>query len=266
MYQFCFGGLARVFLFMIVSSVALYATELDKVDINKGYRISLENQEVNNGFVTQQSMVKMILINAHGDKVERRMSFMGMEVDGDGDKSLITFLYPADVKGTKTLTWSHKEGPDDMWLLLPALNRVKRINSRNKSGSFMGSEFSYEDISSDEAEKYTYNFIEDSTLDGREVWVIERYPKDKNSGYSKQVTYVDKEYRNPWKIVYFDRKGELLKTSVFSQYKKIDRWWLFNRIEVMNHQTQKSSILEWQNRELGNNLKSSLFTKQYLKR
>ena len=100
---------------------------------------------------------------------------------------------PADVKGTALLTFSHKTGNDDQWLYLPALKRVKRISSSNKSGPFMGSEFAYEDISSEEVEKYTYRYIRDEDFDGQATFVVERYPVDKKSGYTRQVVWVDRQ-------------------------------------------------------------------------
>jgi len=108
-------------------------------------------------------------------------------------KSLTIFDMPADVKGTALLTFSHKTGNDDQWLYLPALKRVKRISSSNKSGPFMGSEFAYEDISSEEVEKYTYRYIRDEDFDGQATFVVERYPVDKKSGYTRQVVWVDRQ-------------------------------------------------------------------------
>ena len=101
------------------------------------------------------------LINAHGDVTKRKMVMEVLEGTDDGDKSRSVFEWPADVKGTKLLTWTHKKGDDDRWLYLPAVKRVKRISSSNKSGSFMGSEFAYEDFSSQEVEKYTYKLLDE---------------------------------------------------------------------------------------------------------
>ncbi len=164
------------------------------------------------------------------------------------------------------LTWSHKVGSDDQWLYLPALKRVKRISSSSRTGSFMGSEFSYEDLGSDEIEKYTYKFLNDGTVEERPVWVIQRIPVDKKSGYSKQIVYSDKTYKNPLKIEYFDRKGELLKTSTFSLYKKYKNFWRPGRIRMINHQTKKESVLDWENRKLGQKLDSRAFHKNALKK
>ena len=110
----------------------------------------------------------MILRNAQGEESIRKFNSKTLEVDGDGDKSIFIFEHPRDVEGTAVLTFTHKVGPDDQWLYLPALKRVKRISSDNKSGSFVGSEFAYEDLSSQEIEKYTYKWVEDVVCPGFE--------------------------------------------------------------------------------------------------
>ena len=135
-----------------------------------------------------------------------------LEGTTDGDKSLIIFEKPRDVKGTATLTFTHKEGSDDQWLYLPAIKRVKRISSNNKSGPFMGSEFAYEDLSSQEVEKYNYKHLRDETFDGKDCYVVERIPMDKYSGYTKQVAWIDKAEYRALKIDFYDRKKSLLKT------------------------------------------------------
>ncbi|MDB2426212.1 outer membrane lipoprotein-sorting protein, partial [bacterium] len=201
----------------------------------------------------------------HGDVVKRKMESKTLEVAGDGDRTLVTFLWPADVKGTKMLTWTHKAKEDDQWLYLPALKRVKRINSRSKTGSFMGSEFSYEDIGGQEAEKFDYKFIKDDALEKRKVWVLERVAKDKKSGYSKQVVWMDQEYNSPLKIEYYDRKSELLKVSILSGHTKINKWWRAGQIAMENVQTKKKSIISWTGRKLGKSLSKSIFNKSRLK-
>ncbi len=217
---------------------------------DKGYEISKHAEKVNKGFKGLQTDMQMILINAHGDEVKRSMLGKVQEREGKGDQSMFIFKTPADVKGTKMLTWVNKTGSDDQWLFLPSLKRVKRINSSNKKGSFMGSEFSYEDLSAQEVEKFTYKYIKEDKVGDRAVHVIERFPKEKKSGYSKQTVYLDKEYNHPVKIEYYDRKSELLKTGVFSEFTKVKTWWFYNKIEISNVQTRKKSILTWANRKV----------------
>ncbi len=125
----------------------------------QGLAIAREADLRDSGYVAYTNDVKMILRNKHGRESIREIRSKTLEVENDGDKSLTVFDRPRDVKGTALLSFTHKEGPDDQWLYLPALKRVKRIASDNKSGPFMGSEFAYEDITSQEVEKYTYKFI-----------------------------------------------------------------------------------------------------------
>ena len=217
----------------------------------KGLRIAKEADAFNAGFLGESSMMEMVLINAHGDETVRKMESKVLEVSDDGDKSIITFEWPNDVKGTKMLTWSHKVGNDDQWLYLPSLKRVKRISSRNKSGAFMGSEFAYEDLGSQEVEKYTYKWLRDEELNGRPVWVMERRPVDKRSGYSLQTVWMDKEHRQAHKIEYYDRKEEKLKTFTFEGYTQFGKHWRPASIFADNHQTGKKSKLTWNNRKNG---------------
>ena len=130
----------------------------------------------------------------------------------------------------------------------------------------MGSEFSYEDISSREPSKYLHskNFSE-AKLDRLDVFVYERYPKDTNSGYSKQVLYVDKKSYVILKVDYYDKKKELLKTARYSGYKKIGNTYRVKNIKIQNHQNLKSTNLEYVEDEIHLNLDEKLFSKRYLK-
>jgi hypothetical protein len=225
----------------------------------KGLRIATESDKANAGFVSERASMTMELVNAHGDSTTRKMVLETLEGKDDGDRSRSVFEWPADVKGTKMLTWTHKKGDDDQWLYLPAIKRVKRISSNNKSGSFMGSEFAYEDLSSQEVEKYRYKFLSDAKERGRDCWQIERIPVDKNSGYARQIVWTDKEYQQPLRIDYYDRKNELLKTAVFSGHQRYGKLWRIGKIEVTNVQTKKRSSLVWANRQLGTKLASEAF-------
>ncbi len=254
------------FLMLMVSVSGLFSFAAESSDSgSKGFQVMQQAEVANNGFIGEAADMKMILINAHGDKVTRKMSIKVKEVDGDGDKSIITFLWPADVNGTKMLTWAHKTENDDQWIYLPALKRVKRITSTSKTGSFMGSEFSYEDLGSKEVERYTYKYLKDYKLKGRATHAVERVSKDSDSGYSREIVYLDKEYQNPLKIEYYDRKNELLKVALFSNFKKIGKFWRYNKIHIKNLQTQKSSILIWEKRKLLQKFPDTLFNQNRLK-
>ncbi|MBT4793093.1 MAG: outer membrane lipoprotein-sorting protein [Halobacteriovoraceae bacterium] len=234
----------------------------------KGLEIATKVQDANNQFLGEINTTKMILIDAYGAQTVRKMKGKILEVENDGDKSLSTFLEPLDVKGTKMLTWSHKQKNDDQWLYLPSLRRVKRISSSGQSSSFMGSEFSFEDLGSQEVEKFTYNYLKDETLGDSLTWVLERTPIRK-SGYSKQIVWTSKKMLTPLKIEYFDRREKLLKTAVFSDFKeysiKKKKMFRANKIHMKNIQTKKESIFLWETRSLGSVSSSREFMKRSLK-
>lgn len=233
----------------------------------KGLEIAEAVQAQDDGFIDSESNMTMTLINRAGDQSVRKIRTRVLEVSGDGDKSLTIFDEPADIKGTASLTYSHATEPDEQWLYLPALKRVKRISSKNKSGPFMGSEFAFEDISSQEVEKYTYTYLEETELDGIPVHRIEAKPAYKHSGYSRLINYIDKEKLVAVRVEYFDRKNSALKTLTLSDFKKYqDRFWRPHRMEMNNQQTGKSTILEWSDYQFATGLTDKDFDKNAIKR
>jgi len=233
----------------------------------KGLAIAIEADKRDTGWIDQTADLEMILTNKHGQSSHRTMRIKSLEVDGDGDKSLTIFDNPRDIKGTAFLSHTHALKPDDQWLYLPALKRIKRISSANKSGPFVGSEFAYEDLTSDEIEKYSYKWLRDETLDSHEVFVSERYPEYKNSGYTRQISWLDKDMYQPLKVEFYDRKNTLLKTLVYSGYNQyLERYWRPEKMEMVNHQTGKKTDLVWNNYQFTNGLGDRDFDRNTLKR
>lgn len=230
------------------------------------YELAQKTDAAMSGFGDAVSEMKMTLINANGQTRERTMSMKVLEGDR-GDKSLMEFLTPADVKGTKFLNYEHLDRDDDQWLYLPALKRVKRIASKNKSGAFMGSEFSYEDLSAFNVEKYTYEGdAETVELDGRSLYKTIRFPKEKNSGYTEQVSWTDPGTFVIVRVDYYDRKNALLKTAVFDDYRNEGGVWRIGKITMTNHQNDKKTILVWERETIDTGLSDKDFHKRVLKR
>lgn len=233
----------------------------------KGMAIAVEADKRDKGWVDQATTSKMILRSSQGEESVRELRGKSLEVEGDGDKSLTIFDTPKDVKGTAFLSFTHSLKPDEQWLYLPALKRVKRISSSNKSGPFMGSEFSYEDISSQEIAKYKYKYIKDDKINGRDTFVIERFPQYKKSGYSRQLAWIDKEMYQALKIEFYDHKNALLKTLTEHEYKlHLDKFWRPGRLEMVNHQTGKSTTLIWKSYTFKNGFSDRDFDRNSLKR
>ena len=209
----------------------------------------------------------MTLRNKRGQESTREVRLKVIEVEDDGDRTLFVFDRPRDVQGTAFLVHTHKNEPDDQWLYLPALKRVKRISSSNQSGSFMGSEFSYEDLGAVEVEKYTHRFLRDEPCGDLQCSVTERIPVGKDSGYSRQLVWLDREELRTMQVQFFDRRDEHLKTMVVEDYEKhLDRYWRGGTITMTNHLTGKSTVLLWSNYEFGTDIDVGDFTKTALKR
>ena len=238
-----------------------------EISANKGLDIAKLSDKNNEGYVDSSSYMTMQLINKKGDIVERKLAFKRLEVPEDGDKSIAVFESPRDVKGVAILSYAHKVKSDDQWLYLPALKRVKRIASKNKSGPFLGSEFSFEDFSFQEVEKYDYTFIGEETCSNLMCLVIERRPLDPYSGYTKQLVWIDKENYLVQKIHHYDRKSFHLKTQTFEEYKLYEGFfWQPHKIKMMNHQNGKSSILKFQDIKLNSGFTDKDFSQNSLRR
>jgi len=236
-------------------------------DEEKGLAIATEADTRANGFMDTRSEMTMVLRNKAGKESVRKMRARVLEVAGDGDKSLTIFDEPKDVKGTASLTFSHAVKADEQWLYLPALKRVKRISSKNKSGPFMGSEFAFEDISSQELEKYSYKYLRDEDIEGRTTFVVESVPQYKNSGYKRIINWIDAEEYYSLQTEFYDRKNTLLKTLTFSDHKLyLDKFWRAHKLQMINHQNGKSTTLTWNDFEFQTGLTDADFNSKSLKR
>jgi len=259
-------NLTSVFIFS--SSLLMTSSPLGaQTPEEKGLEIAKEAKFRDEGWLDNSADMKMLLRNKQGQESIREIRIKSLEILDDGDKSLTVFNKPRDVQGTAFLSFSHPMRADDQWLYLPALKRVKRISSSNKSGPFMGSEFSFEDLSSFEVKKYSYKYLADESINGLDSFVIEQYPADKNSGYTRRIVWLDKTEYRVQKIDFYDRKNSLLKTLTYNNYQKyIGKHWRPSIMNMKNHQNSKSTELRWSNYVFKSGLKPNEFNKNSLKR
>lgn len=268
-----FKALSAAIALMLGSQFTLANLENQPVldTVQRGMEISLKTKTVDQGWQDFTADMLMVLRNAQGQESIREIKMKTLEQLEDGDKSLTVFNKPKDVKGTAFLSYSHAIGADDQWLYLPSLKRVKRIASNNKSGPFMGSEFSFEDLSSFEIKKYTYNYLGEDKLNSREgeldTFKVEQVPTDKASGYSKRIVWIDKEEYRLVKIEFYDRKKSLLKTLSYNDFKQyLGKYWRAKTSKMVNHQSGKETELQWNNYNFQTGLAESDFSKSALKR
>ncbi len=239
----------------------------------KGEAIAIEFDDRDIGWGDVEVDMSMVLKNANGKSITRVQHNRILQNPGreEGDKSLITFDSPRDVKGTAFLSFAKILEPDDQWLYLPALGKVKRISSSNKSGPFLGSEFAYEDITGNEVGKYSWEFVAlepcGDNAAGQECFKLESYPKYEHSGYTKRTVWTDTEHFRLQKVEYYDRKGDLLKTQTVHDYSQyLDKFWRAARWEMVNHQSGKSTTLNFEKYNFNTGLSDADFSKAKLKR
>jgi len=233
-----------------------------------GFEIAARSDRSDRGFGDSEVELEMVLRNAAGKEARRTLYITTLEVQDEsvGDKSLVVFDNPNDIKGTALLSHANILDADDQWLFLPALERVKRISSANKSGPFVGSEFAFEDFTAQELNKFDYDWLREEEVDGIMNDVVERLPRYKSSGYARQVSWVDRDIFQVRRVDFYDRKGDLLKTLTLSDYREYDGVWRSHVFEMVNHQTGKSTALLYGDYKFDNGLQDGDFVKGRLAR
>ncbi len=233
----------------------------------RGLEIAAEADRRDSGYRDITAELTMTLRSRNGREHTRVMRIKTLEVEGDGNRTILVFDQPRDLEGTALLTLGHPTGADDQWLYLPALRRVKRIASGNQASSFMGSEFAYEDIGSQELGKYTYRFLQNDSVAGRSALAVERIPTDPKSGYARQVVWFDSEEYRVLKIDYYDRSNALLKSLELRGYRRYaEAYWRPDEMRMVNHQTGKSTTLRWRDYRFGVGLREGDFDRNRLSR
>lgn len=237
----------------------------------KGRAIAEETARRDSGWVDSQIRGTMILRDPSGSESRRSFRITTLEgtAPGEGDKSIIVFEQPADVRGVAMLTHAKIEPQDDdQWLYLPAVKRVKRIASSNRTGKFVSSEFSFEDLGSQEVEDYTYLYLREEacpTDPALRCAVVESAPKSDKSGYSKRIVWTDLQEYRPQHIAFYNRRGDLEKELSFSGYKRHDaRFWRADKLVMTNKQTGKSTEMQWEDYRFGTGVSADEFNEQRL--
>ena len=235
----------------------------------RGLAIAKINDERDKGWGDARADMKMVLTNASSETSQRELDFMMLENPdpSDGNWSLMTFDRPRDIEGTALLTYSHIKGSDDQWLYLPTIKRVKRISSSNRAGPFVGSEFAFEDFSTQQLGKFSYKWLRDEPCGELTCHVVERTPLYEDSGYTRELVWIDTTDYQFRKIDYYDRKSALLKTLTLKSYKLYeDKYWRPLELDMVNHENGKTTALIWTEYKFHTGLTKDDFTTASLER
>ncbi|HEX9640441.1 MAG TPA: outer membrane lipoprotein-sorting protein [Candidatus Krumholzibacteria bacterium] len=231
-------------LFVLLATLPSFAEDPAK----KGREIAEQADRRDSGYQDSIAQVEMLIRTRGGKETRRDLSISVLEGRSGGDKTLVRFFSPPDVRGTALLTHAKPGGNDEQWIYLPALRRTKRIPSNNRSAAFMGSEFSYEDFASRKLGDYRYKYLRDDKVKDLDVYVVERVPSYADSGYARQQVWFDKAEYRTLRVEFWDRKGRALKTLTLEGYQKyLGRFHRSERMLMQNRQTGDSTRLTWKN-------------------
>jgi hypothetical protein len=185
--------------------------------------------------------MRMRLFDRQDRVRERTMTILTLRRPGDaGDKTLVRFLYPNDIKRTGLLVWEHSGADDERFLYLPALGRVRRIAGEEKQESFVGSDLSYEDIGGRDVADYTYAFVDPNAAwtaaDGSRhpAWALESRARDKNADYPRSVSLVLKDRFIITHADTFNPRNERAKVFDVRRLERVDGIWTVLDLVVRN--------------------------------
>jgi hypothetical protein len=226
----------------------------------RGYEVARNAHAMSRGYGSYAADGKMVLVASDTAQAVRKFRFSSLEVTG-GYRSMLVFEWPGDIRDAALLTHSKSAGTDSQWVYLPASRRVKRISTTSRSGSFLGSEFSYEDLIDQNLDKFSYRFIKTEGCCN----LVERLPLFK-SGYSKQIVWFDTESNLVSRIDYYDRRGAKVKSMSVSGHTRHGQVWRPNAMHMVNFLTRKSTTLTWSNYRFGLALNPGDFSASALRR
>lgn len=210
----------------------------------------MENVDARDDGSSTISTMQMTLIDKQGKKRNRQMRTFSKDIDKNTEHKSIFFLSPGDVKNTAFLTYdySNDDKDDDQWMYLPALKKTKRIPASDKDSAFMGSDFSYADMTDKELDDYTFKLIKEATVkrkNGNErVWVIESNPVSQDvideTGYTKSVLYVRKDNFVLTRAKFYLKKGNRVKYMDVRKLEEIDGIWVAIQTTMTTKQGKKT--------------------------
>ena len=213
----------------------------------------------------------MKIYSKAGEVKERRLVSYALTPRDELTKTLLRFLAPRDVENTALLTWEGQDGHDDQWLYLPATRRVKRIAASGKKNRFMGTDFSYEDLSPENLALHTYALLGSESVDGNDCYVVEARPSSErqavDSGYSRRKVWIRKDNYATVKQEFYERKGRLEKVGISRDLVNVTgTLWRAREVEMRDVQAGTRTVMVVESRSLDTGLKASFFTEAELTR
>jgi outer membrane lipoprotein-sorting protein len=211
--------------------------------------------------------IQMTLIDKDGDSSSRRIQTLILS-ENSLTKTITLFMEPASVRNTRFLTVEHDKRPDDQWIFLPSLRKIKRIAAGEKDGSFMGSDFSYSDMGSSVStlEDSTYIILTEEVFDGLDCFVVESTPNlGTDNNYGKYISWVDKNSWLTLKVKFFSKDGRTqVKELISENLTNENGHWYAKKITMETQANGHKTILEIKQVKYDIPLNPGFFTTTFL--
>ncbi len=209
--------------------------------------------------------VNMTIIDKKGRERSREFVMLRLdESDGGNQKYYTYFLKPSDVSRISFMVHKKVDGNDARWIYIPSVDLVKQISADDKNSSFVGSDFSYEDVSGRPWTEDNHTIKSESELDGKAVWVIESIPKKKDKGFARKVSYIDKETFLPLKEEYYNKKDKFIKEMRSVEIKEIEGFLTITHRTMKDIKKNRITHVRFESIDYNVGMTDELFTERYL--
>jgi outer membrane lipoprotein-sorting protein len=213
-----------------------------------------------------KTRVVMKLINKNGKERLREMTMLRKNYKAGDQKYFIYFFKPSDVRDMTFMVYKYAGKNDDRWLFVPAINMVRRIAAEDKASSFVGSDFTYEDISGRDPVDDTHELLREEPINGRDCYVIKSTPKAGDMAYSYKLSWIDKAHFLPLKAEFFDRRGELYRVFTADEVVDVDGFPTATRRTMKNVKNGHRTEATFTKSKYNLGINDSLFSERFLRR
>lgn len=215
----------------------------------------------------ERSVVQMVLVAANDERQRRVMEVLTKSGQGDDDLNVLRFLEPVNIRNEAVLTIEATGRADDQWLFIPALRKTKRIASSQRSQRFAGTDFTFEDLRTEDFPRNTYKTLADSQVDGSACYVVEATAKEADSSaYGKRQLHVDKARFLILKVEFFDKQGRHCKTLLNKGYEQVQGLWRPKEAMMEDLIRSTKTVMRFTERTINPGLPESTFTEAALER
>ncbi len=214
-----------------------------------------------------KARVGMKLISKEGKERIREMTMLRKNYGepGGDQKLFIYFFQPADVKDMTFMVYKYPVKDDDRWLFVPAINMVRRIAAQDKTSSFVGSDFTYEEVSGRDIVDDTHSIVKEEKLGAKDCYVIKSTPKAADVDYSYKLSWIDKANFLPVKEEYYDRRGELYKVFTADEVKDVKGFPTVTKRTMKNLQSGHRTEVTYLKSDYNIGIEDSLFSERFLR-